>query len=202
MSGVVTDDEGTPVPGARVSIWLDYDNLPSALTDGSGAYKLNFTGVPGANTGPAGTEDSVAFAQVEAPGYERYARYLLGATEHLVENFHVHRIKRITAGESAQLTMAADDTVCAVDALPGRDSICGIVRVVAPTNGIMTVGAVPIRAGSQLPTLAVYGGNTGRQGNPTSIRVVAGTEYKVDVEVPWGIRESQSFLVQTSMAVR
>jgi hypothetical protein len=209
MSGVVTDDEGTPVPGATITVLLDLYSGPSVLTDATGRYTVSFTSAPGdawpgGFRGAPGTEEAVAIAQLEAAGYERYARYVLGATQHLVENFHPHRIKRITAGESAVLTIAPapDDTVCVVDVFPGRDRICGIVRVVVLTNGIMSVEAVPIQAGSELPMLEVYGGNTGRSGNPTSIQVVAGTEYKVDVAVPWGIQASQSFFVKTSMAVR
>src|SRR5688500_14737103 len=46
VRGIVIDDFGTPVPGARVSIWIDYSEVPSVLTDQSGRYQLNFTGSP------------------------------------------------------------------------------------------------------------------------------------------------------------
>ncbi len=132
--------------------------------------------------------------------YGRLARYLLGTTGDLVENFHVHLIKRIPAGESAALTIAPDDGVCAIDTLLDRNLICGTwVRVVAPRDGVMSVEAVPIQSGSALATLEVYGGGTGARGNPTVLRVTAGTEYTVDVAVPWGISASQSFVVKTSM---
>ena len=169
--------------------------------DASGRYRVNFTGVPGTNRGPAGTEDSMAFAQVEAPGYGRLARYLLGTTGHLVENFHVHLVKRITAGDSAVLTIAPDDGVCGIDTLPARNLICSTwVRVVAPRDGVMRLEAVPMESGSVPALLEVYGGRTGApRGNPIALRVTAGTEYTVDVAVPWGISASQSFVVTTSM---
>lgn len=119
MTGVVTDDEGTPVPGAKVTVILDVDASygaePWVFTDPSGSYEVDFIGVPGSNRGPAGTEEAVAFVQVEAAGYGRLARYLLGTTRDLVENCRVHHIKRITAGESVVLTIAPDDGVCAID---------------------------------------------------------------------------------------
>jgi hypothetical protein len=119
MTGVVADDEGAPVPGARMEVWFDYVDLASVITDESGHYKVNFVGVPGQNhlppRDPVGTETAVAFAQVEAPGYEFYARYILGSTQYLVEDVRLHRVTRITAGESAVLTIAPADTVCVLD---------------------------------------------------------------------------------------
>lgn len=202
MTGIVTDDEGTPVPGAKITVWLDYVDLSSALTDESGGYKVNFTGVPGLNKGPAGTEEAVAFALVEASGYEGYARYVLGTSQYLVGNIQLHRIKRITAGESAVLTISPDDTLCATDAAVGDQTICRTVRVVVASNGIMRIEAVPTQAGSKLPMLRVYGGGTGARGNPSLLRAAAGIEYTVDVEVAWGFNGSQSFVVKTSMAGR
>jgi hypothetical protein len=207
MTGVVTDDDGPPVPGAKVAVWRDYVDVPSMLTDGSGAYKLKFTAVPGSayvlNWDPAGTEDAVAFVTVEASGYEPYARYILGTTQDLVENIRLHRIKRITAGESAVLTIVPDDTVCVLDVWPGRELICGTLRVVAPDNGIMTVEAVPTQATSELPMLEFFGNQTGApRANPTALRVTAGIEYTIKVEVPRGFTGSQSFVVKTSMTVR
>ncbi len=208
MTGTVTDDEGRPVAGAKVTIILDYSESygaePWVLTDQAGRYTVKFIGVPGSNRGPAGTEESMAFAQVEVSGYGRLARYLLGTTRDLVENFRVHLIKRITAGESALLTIAPDDGVCAIDTLPDRDFICATaLRVVAPRDGIMRVEAVPTQAGSALPMLEVWGGQTGaprtQPGSPTALRVTAGTQYTVDVAVPWGINARQSFIVKTSM---
>lgn len=209
MTGVVTDYDGRPVPGAAITVLLDLYSGPSVVTDAAGRYTLSFTSFsgaawPGGFRGAPGTEEAVAIVQLEAAGYERYVRYVLGATQHLVENFQPHRIKRITAGESMVLTIAAapDDTVCVVDVFPGRDWVCGIVRVVVPTDGTMRVEAIPSQAGSEVSMLDVYGGNNGSRGNPTSIQVTAGTEYKIDVGVPWGISGSHSFVVKTSIAVR
>jgi hypothetical protein len=207
MTGRVTDDEGRPVAGAKVTIILDfgewYGPNPWVLTDASGRYRVNFMAVPGSNhypgLDPPGTKEAVGFVLVEASGYDWHSRYVLGTTEHLVENIRLRRIQRITAGESAVLAVAPDDKACGSDAWPGRGLICGTLRVVAPHDGTMTIEAVPGQAGSQLPTLEVWSDRTGGRGNPTSISVVAGTEYTVNVELPWGISASQSFVVKTSL---
>jgi hypothetical protein len=205
MTGAVSDDQGIPVAGAKITVSFDDGESadgPSALTDGSGGYKINFTAVPGSNYfagwDPPGTQDSVAFALVQASGYERYARFILGSTPQLVENIRLHPIRRMTAGASAMLTVGPEDTVCVTDAWPGRELVCGIVRVVAPANGVMNVQAVSIDPGSQPAVLRVSGGGIGSpRGNPTALQVAAGTEYLVDVEVPWGT--GQSVLVKTSI---
>jgi len=207
ITGHVTGDEGKPVAGAKVTIVLDigewYGPNPWAFTDASGRYRVNFTGLPGSNhypeRDPTGTKEAVGFVLVEASGYDWHSRYVLGTTEHLVEAIRLRRVQRITAGESAVLAVAPDDKVCAIDAWPGRELICGTLRVVAPRDGTMTIEAVPSQAGSQIPTLEVWADRTGGRGNPASISVVAGTEYTVNVELPWDISASQSFVVKTSM---
>jgi hypothetical protein len=139
--------------------------------------------------------------QVEAAGYERYARYVSGAVPRLLEDLHVHRIRRITAGESTVLMMTAADTVCAIDTLPSRHQVCGIVRVVAPGSGIMAVEVLANGEGLE-PSVEVYGDRTGARGNPVSIGVLAGAEYKIDVALPSGLEGSRSLTIRTSIAVR
>jgi hypothetical protein len=166
---------------------------------------VTFNGVPGSNRGPAGTEDSVGFAQVEATGFEGYARYVSGATPRLIEDLHVHRIRRITLGESTVLTMTAADTVCASDVLPWRDQVCGIVRVVAPNSGFMAVEVLATPEGPPPLAVTVNGGDgsSGASGaSPLSIRVLAGAEYKINVSMPSGFEGSRSFAIRTSRSVR
>ena len=207
MTGHVTGDEGRPVAGAKVTIVLDigewYGPNPWVFTDASGRYRVNFTELSGSNhypgLDPPGTKEAVGFVLVEASGYDWHSRYVLGTTEHVVEAIRLRRIQRITAGESAVLAVEPDDKVCASDVWPGRELICATLRVVAPRDGFMTIEAVPSQAGTQRPALEVWGDRTGRRGNPTSISVVAGSEYTVNVELPWGISASHAFVVKTSM---
>ena len=200
MTGVVTDDKGTPVPGARVVIVLDFEAAPEVLTDGSGRYSVRFVSTRGSNAGPPGTELSVAMAFIEAPGYDWYARYLVAPTEQFVENFQLRRIHRITAGESAVVTIAPGSRVCGGDWSPGRETMCGTIHVVAPADGTLTVEAVPADSGSALDGLEIYDSRVGGRGNPVSIRVTAGSEYTADLSLPWGFTASRSFVVKTSIA--
>jgi hypothetical protein len=202
MTGLVTDDEGTPIAGATVTALLDHYTGPSVVTDASGRYSIRFASARGSNAGPLGTELAVAMAFIESPGYDWYERYILAPTEQFVENFRLHRIRRITAGEQAVVTVAPDDRVCGIDWSPGRETICGTIHIVARTDGILTVEAVPTGAGSTIHRLQVYDSRVGGTGNPVSIPVTAGTEYVADLALPWGFKASQSFVVTTSIAVR
>lgn len=204
MTGVVTDDAGKPVPGARVAIRDDFGDLPVVRTDNTGRYTLNFSRGPGSihlpEFDPADTRDAVAFVSVEAPGYEPHSRFVLGTSEQIVENIRLRRVQHIAAGESAMLTISLDDSVCDTTVWPGRELICRTLRVSAPTDGVMSVEAVPNDAASGRSTLQVFGDRTGApRGNPTAIEVSAGEEYTVKVELPRPFSASQSFVVKTSM---
>jgi hypothetical protein len=201
MTGLVANDEGTPVSGATVTVWHDaFVESSVVVTDASGRYSVRFSSARGSNAGPPGTELSVGMALIEAAGYDWYARYIVTPTEQFVENFHLHRIHRITAGESAVVTVAPDDKVCGSDWSPGRETICGTIHVVAPSDGILTVAAFPAEGASSLARLEVFGSRVGGMGNPTSIRATAGTEYKASLALTWGFTVSQSFVVKTSIA--
>ena len=206
MSGVVTDDTGARVSGARVTVLIGeyggYYSRTFATTDPSGRYQVSFNAVPGSGyyrRDPPGIAQAVGILEVEAPGFERFGRHILGTAPQLVENVRVHRVRRMTAGESATVTMMADDTVCIGDVWPGRELICGILRVVPPVDGTMIVEAVSADGGSAHPGLWVWGNGTGdlRQ-NPVSLPAVAGREYFVNVQMPWGFSGTQSFVVKTS----
>jgi hypothetical protein len=202
MTGLVTDEEGAPISGATVTALVDPYTGPFAVTDGSGRYSLQFVSTRGANGGPPGTELAVAMALVEAAGYEWYARYVVAATEEVRETFRLLRVRRITAGQSAAVTVAPDGRVCGGDWSPGRETICAVIRVVVPTDGILTVRARPSDGGSALSSLEVFAPKNGGRGNPVSIPAFAGTEYQAVLALPWGLTASRSFVVETSLSPR
>ena len=77
--GVVTDDAGSPLPGARIYFDFITSRSPgtqlseiSVTAGAGGAYSATFEAVPGAMKGPAGTDDAFAFARawVECPSRE------------------------------------------------------------------------------------------------------------------------------------
>jgi hypothetical protein len=206
MTGVVRGDDGVPIVGATVRVntltgtW--YSQV-SATTNAQGAYTLPISGLSGLMPGPPGTQNAIAFAYVSADGcvvppacgYEPDYRYVLSATP-LVQDFRLHRISTITAGESTVLTVEPHVTICVnnvQDMHPWpTEFVCRTVRIVAPADGVMTVEANPVDAGTAAPGLEVEtGGGDGpccfeRLANPTSLPVAKGTVVKASVEVPWG----------------
>ena len=145
---------------------------------------------------------------VEADNYARDYRYV-GAAPH---DIHLHRIKRITAGDSTHVTIAPDDTLCVnnMQDTPewGPVYVCRSVHVVAPSAGVMTLEALSTTNGTPplLEVEIVVRGNgpccSERLENPTSILVSAGTEVVAHVEMPSGSATSQSFTLNTSMRPR
>jgi hypothetical protein len=217
LTGTATDDDGQPVADANFLIDFLLSDVPgtyfsqvSGVTDGTGFYRIDFNPVPGAMHGPPGTNDAIAFGGLSKSGYEGDFHYVLGTTHDVSQNFHLHRIKRMTAGESTVVTVAPDDSICnnnIQDLHPWpQEFVCRSVRVVATTAGIMTLEALSSAGGARAGLAVETVGDGPTQfgtpilGNPTSIQVTAGTEVWVNVEMPWGSTASQSFTLTTSIA--
>lgn len=202
LAGQVTDGEtSAPIPG--VTVVFSYPVM-YATTDGSGNY--SFTGLPSPTRSSAivwASDRRRGAPANQADTYEPDFRYYRSASQSL----HLYRIKRIVAGDSTAVTVTPDDTLCVNNAQDspgaGRDYVCRSVRVVAPSDGIMTVEALSTHGGAhpplELETINVSPCCSERMGNPTSIHVTAGTEVVAHVEIVSG-STSQSFTLNTSMA--
>jgi len=198
VTGVVTDDQGVPVAGAEVTMshWLGgMVHRPSVRTDGSGGYTIGFTSNPYMN-GTSGSRGA-ARAEVVAEGYEWYWRTVVATIPRLVENFRLHRIKRVSAGDSIVLSVTPDNGQC-IGWLYGP---CGRLRVAAPADGNLTVEAIPTQLPGGFPQIQVccLSGNE-VYGNPVTLRVTAGSEMWVEVgQERAGFTTSVSFIVKTSL---
>ena len=190
LTGQVIDaTSSAPVSGAIVRL----DGWQVAITDASGNYTSASWGV---------------MTYVEADNYARDYRYVGGAPH----DIHLHRIKRITAGDSAHVTIAPDDTLCVNNMQDSPEMgpvyVCRSVHVVAPSAGVMTLEALSTTNGPPplLEVEIVVGGNgpccSERLENPTSILVSAGAEVVAHVEMPSGSTTSQTFTLNTSMRPR
>jgi hypothetical protein len=191
LTGYVTDSAtSAPLSGAFVSINGRY----GTATDSLGKYSL---------TGVLDAGGNLNFTYVAANGYSSDYRYIRGTSQ----NVHLYRIKRITAGDSTVVTVAPDDTLCVNNAQDspglGQDYVCRSVRVVAPSDGVMTLEALSTQGGAHPPLeVETIGATTccsERLGNPTSIQMTVGTEVVVNVEIVLGSTTSQSFTLTTSM---
>ena len=82
--------------------------------------------------------------------------------------------------------------------------MCRTVRVVAQSDGMLTVEAVSTKERShpplELEVLDPFFCCIERMENPISIKVRTGTEVLVNVEMPERSTTSESFIVSTSMA--
>jgi hypothetical protein len=192
LTGRVTDAAtGAPIVGAIVYINQRY----GAPTDNSGSYSVTGLLDYGANHD---------YTMALADNYEADVRYIRGT----VQNVRLFRIDRITAGASRLLTIAPDDTLCDnnVQDTPGAgpDYVCRSVRVVAPSDGFVTVEAVASDGSHPLMEVeTVANGNAVFPlMNPATIQVPAGGEVAVNVEMPATSTTSQTFTVTTSISPR
>jgi hypothetical protein len=192
LTGQVTDSAtSAPISGATVSINGRY----GTTTDSLGNYSL---------TGLLDYGGNHDLTYVAASNYASDYHYIRGTSQ----NVRLYRITRITAGDSTVVTVTPDDTLCVnnVQDYPGLgpDYVCRSVRVVAPSDGIMTLEALSTQGGAHPPleveTLGAATCCSERLGNPTSIQVTAGTVVVANVEMVLGSTTSQSFSLNTSMA--
>jgi hypothetical protein len=194
LTGQVTDvGTSAPISGAIVRINGRY----STTTDSLGHYSL--TGYLDLGAGSV----ALAFAN----GYEGFERYIRGMSS---QSFRLRRIERITGGDSWSVTVTPDDTLCNNNlqdptfSVPGSGYLCRTVRVVVPSDGVMTVEALSTPGGVHPPleieTVGVSPCCSERMGNPTSIQVTAATELMVNVELAESSTISQSFTLNTSIA--
>jgi hypothetical protein len=198
VTGVVTDDQGGPLGAAVVTMryWLGGKiGVQSVLTDASGRYAIGFTSNPWM-IGTSGR--GAAQAEIFDLAYERYQRTVTATNSSLIENFRLHGIQFIAAGDSLVLSVAPDDGECPDDA----SGPCRIVRVAAPADGVMTVEALSTQPATEQPQVEVccVSGNE-RYGNPLTMPVTAGTAYyEVQIGLSRGITTTQSVLLKTSLA--
>jgi hypothetical protein len=191
LTGRVTNAAtDSPIPGAVVSINGRY----RGTTDNSGHYTV---------AGLLDYGSGYDYTYVSAENYFPDYRYIKGRT---VQNVRLHRTERIVAGQSKLLTIAPDDTLCVnnVQDSPGigPDYLCSSVLVLAPNDGVVTIEAVSTQDGAYTPleveTVGVSPCCSERMGNPTTIRVTAGTVIVVNVEMLANSTSAQSFVVNTT----
>jgi hypothetical protein len=192
LTGRVTDGTtSAPISGATVLINGRY----TTTTDSSGNYSVSFL--------DAGNNPNIIY--VSANNYDVDYHYIRATSQ----NVHLYRFVRITAGDSTVVTITPDDSLCVNNLQDspgwGPDYLCRGLRVVAPSNGVMTLEAVSTQGGAR-PTLFVEAGVSPccseRIENPTSIQVTAGTDVGASVEMVSGSTTSQMFTLTTSMAQR
>jgi hypothetical protein len=139
-----------------------------------------------------------------AEGYEDDLHYYRAPSQ----DFRLYPIELIPAGGVTAVTVRPDDSLCWNDLQEpgyGGDLLCRKVRI-APTDGVLTVEALPSGDGSRPPlVVAVYAANrvlVERLGNPVSVEMTGGTRIIAFVSIAAGSPTAQSFQLTTSLAPR
>jgi hypothetical protein len=196
VTGIVTDDRGAPISGAQVTMshWLGGRVYrPMVLTDASGQYAITFTSHPWTNT----YGRAAARAEIVVDAYDWYWRNVLASGPQLVEDFRLHHLKRIAAGESISVSVTPDNGDCT----GWLYNPCGRLRVTVPIDGNLTVEAVRTQESAAFPQLEVccLDGNE-RYGNPVTLRAAAGAEMWVEIgQSAAGATTGQTVIVKTSL---
>jgi hypothetical protein len=191
MTGQVTDRlTSAPIAGATV-VFSQPHPSPRVTSEGSGTYSMPGLPPPGGG----------AYVWAMADGYDPDVHPYRTSSQ----DFRLHPITMIPAGGSTVVTVRPDDSLCSNDTFGpgwGVDPVCRLVHV-RPANGVLTVEAIPVDAGSRPRTeVLVTAGPlvlAVRDGNPVSVDVTGGTEIIVLIAVPPG-SPTRAFTLTTSLA--
>jgi hypothetical protein len=183
IAGRVIDSADAPVAGARITQW---DTANTTTTDATGAFELNGIGTP---------QDRSFWVTVEKPGFEtsELARNIDTASN---ASLRVHQVRTITAGESIEGVVNADDSACGYH----WGFVCRRVRVSSPASGTLSL---EIASDTSVLAVAI---NSGPVGFPQplqrhiSVPVKAGSEVIVDISAAWDIPAAAPFTLQTALA--
>jgi hypothetical protein len=211
MSGTATDDSGRARTNAGVYIDFLSSDVPgtyfahaSAVTDGAGAYRAQFDAVPGLMS-----HHMTAWACLRPDsGYASDCQWIAATAPDISQNFHTYSIPRLPAGQSTTVTVSPADSLCLnnVQDTPGLlDYLCRTVRIVSPTDGLVTIEAVSDDGGVHPPLEVELLAERGpccseRLQNPTTIAVTAGIDITVNVEILWGSATPQTFVLTSKVA--
>jgi hypothetical protein len=193
LTGVATGDDGSAVAGATVTVRpytaANSGTSVSAVTDGRGFYSIDFE----ANRDAVG---GVAFVYAESAGHDPSYYYLKPPSQNALQDLHLYRNRRITAGDSTILTVVPGDTSCG----DSDQFVCRRVHILAPRDGRVNIEAVPTPAAANAG-LEILGRGAGHHccATTASVPVTAGTEVVANIGMWWTSTASQSFSVNTSL---
>ncbi len=201
LSGTVRSTANEPLAG--VTIQFNYYTSVSgphevyATTDTEGHYAVEFDTTPDTRWG-------VAFAEIFSfSAYELDARYVKVPTQQATFDFTLCPAEYIAVGGSVSLTLRPTDPICVNNVMDMHpwdpDYTCHRLRVLAPSNGTLTVQMAPDT--SPIADLRlVLDGPDFRYGSFTlSLPVTAGDVVYIDPAMSWDATADQSITITTSM---
>jgi hypothetical protein len=181
IAGRVVDTANIPVPGARVTQW---DTANTATTDGTGAFEMNARVTP---------QDRSFWVTVEKSGFEtsELARNIDTASD---ASLRLHQVRSITAGESIQDVVTADDSACGYH----WGFVCRRVRVSSPASGTLIVEIASDSSGLGVAIAGPVGFPQPIE-RRISVPVKAGSEVIIDVSAAWDIPAAMGFTLSTTL---
>lgn len=153
LSGIVTDDNGSPVPNAQLTLHYEIKSATTS-TDGSGRYSIAFETRWTAFDGNADVVGAIFYT-----GGGQYENYYVQAvpwgTADIVINLRLRRVRTLNAGESMVISIDPDSSLAydGEDWL-GMDWVWEIFHVRVADAGTLTVAARS--SGGIVPQIAVY----------------------------------------------
>ena len=182
VAGRVLDTTDKPVPGARVTQW---DTSNTTATDANGAFEMTASVTP---------QDRLFWVTVEKPGFEtsEQARDIHTAAN---ASLRLHEVSTMTAGESSQGVVTADDSACGYH----WGFVCRRVRVNAPAPGTLIVDIVSDAGGLGIALAGPVGFPQPIESR-ISLPVKEGAEVVVDISAAWDIPAAARFTLNTALA--
>jgi hypothetical protein len=202
VSGVLTDETGSPVAGARVLVDYirggEFSDPPAschsqgcfiaAVTDGGGHYDIAFEPGPG----PIFLAEGAGVLYSVRDGYQTAIQLLPRGAPEIVQNLRLHRSRTVTAGQSFMVSIEPQSSSCSdLEDWYLLNNKCEEVDVLTAEAGRLTIEGRPVAAGGIIPV--IFFATTGRytslqvQGPGTvSVGVEAGERYRVFVGSPNG----------------
>jgi carboxypeptidase family protein len=181
IAGRVVDTANIPVAGARVTQW---DTANTTTTDATGAFEMNASVTP---------QDRSFWVTVDKPGFEtsEQARNIDTASN---ASLRLHQIRSITAGESIQGVVTADDSACGYH----WGFVCRRVRVSSPASGTLIVEIASDSSGLGVAIAGPVGFPQPIE-RRISVPVKAGSEVIIDVSAAWDIPAAMGFTLSTTL---
>jgi hypothetical protein len=216
VTGSVTDDAGSPVAGATVSLTTLTSLAPTTrytqtllTSDSTGRFVADVPSVPESMNGPPGMSGAMAFAWADKNPYDGDAEYVFASG---VSNLRLRlwRRREIAAGDSAIVVVSPDNPIClnnTQDMHPWpQEWVCATIHVMPAADGQLTITATPTEPGIAPPALESEPEDWTTQYfsiSPTTgaltFPVQRGVPQRVEIEIPWGSSRSLSFVVKTSL---
>jgi len=181
IAGRVLDATDAPVPSARVTQW---DTANTTTTDANGAFEMTASVTP---------QDRSFWVTVEKPGFEtsEQARDIHTAAN---ASLRLHQVRTITAGESMQDVVGADDSACGYH----WGFVCRRVRVHAPAAGTLIVDIASDAVGLGVAVAGPVGFAQPVE-RRLAVQVKAEAEVVIDISAAWDIPAAARFTLSTAL---